>query len=505
MKSELLLLRLEVLKRGVEDVQEVLKAGKAAPAAINKARENVDSAWWFVNRILRVAEDPKVIDALEKLPTSAGSEWKNELKDIADGLEKVREEGPGLKHDLEAAKEGLRKLDSRAVQFGKDFGKRMGKQTEQLGTKIAELTTDVREQPASAKLWQQYFDRIQPDATRLFIEYLDLLGGVSIRERGLAIKALADVCHLDELCALAEWHFTYELTLIQDWDGPAFVALPGRDLVSDISTWPILRLGFASWSIWGLPLEGHEFGKLLADARMSDRSERQKKYWKPYITEFGERGTRALIADSIATWAEGPAYACALLFLVLNPSRLQSGHSVRNVCDADRAEVVLTSLRGRATTGTGGGQRSAGGYDYLPFIDALEKQWKDACHFTSVALPADRMRLLQDLPDVVRLQLGLQKAFDLKDWNLADKVLECLNHDQDVPVDLAAGVRHLTNAAWRGRFRTADGVGRDEEGNAHASPAELELRAMKAGIALITPRDTKQPGGDASSLKNPGR
>lgn len=503
MKPELLLLRLEVLKRGVEDVQEVLKAGKAVPAAINKARENVDSAWWFVNRILRVAEDSKVIDALEKLPASAGNEWKNELKDIADGLKKVREEGPDLKRDLEAAKEGLGKIDSRAVQFGKDFGKRMGKQTETLASKIEDLTKDVKEQPVSAKLWQRYFDDIQPDATRLFIEYLDLLGGISIRERGLAIKALADVCHLDELCALAEWHFTYELTLSKDWDGSAFVALPGRNLVSDISAWPILRLGFASWSIWGLPLEGHEFGKLLADARMSDRIE--KKYWKPYITVFGERGTRVLIADSIATWAEGPAYACALLFLVLNPSRAQSGYSARNVYDVDRAEVVLTALRGRATAGTESGQRNAGGYDYLPFIDALEKRWKDECHFTGATPPADRMRLLRDLPDVVRLHLGLQKAFDLRDWNLADKVLDCLNHDQDVPVNLAAGVRHLTNAAWRGRFRAADGISRDEAGNAQASPAELEQRAMKAGIALIKPRDTKQPGGDASSLKNPPR
>ena len=281
--------------------------------------------------------------------------------------------------------------------------------------------------------------------------------------------------------------------------------MPGRDLLSDVSAWPILRLGFASWSIWGLPLEGHEFGKLLADARMSDRSERQKTYWKPYITEFGERGTRVLIADSIAAWAEGPAYACALLFLVLNPSRVQSGYSARNVCDADRAAVVLAGLRGRAAPGKGSGQRSAGGYDYLPFIDTLEKKWKGACHFTGAALPADRMRLLQDLPGVVQLRLDLQKAFDLKDWKLADTVLASLNHDQDVPVELAVGIRHLTNAAWRGRFRAADGMGKDEAVNAQASPEELEQRALKAGIALIKIRDTKPPGEGPSSLKNLGR
>lgn len=503
------MLRLEVLKRGVKDVQEVL--GKETPDRINQAQEMLDSAWWFIGNILGVAENQRVIDALDELPDGTGGKWKNELKNIADGLKKIREDGPGLKCDLEAAKEGLEKLDARAIRFSEDFGRSVGNQTRDLGIKIEELASEVKKKPASAKLWQSYFEDIQPDATRLFIEYLDLLGGVSIRERGLAIEALADVCHLDELCALADWHFANELTLCQDWAWPKFVALPGRDLASDISAWPIVRLGFASWSIWGLPLEGHEFGKLLADTRMSDRSERQKKHWRPYITEFGERGTRVLIADSIATWAEGPAYACALLFLVLNPSRALGEYSARNVCDADRAALVLAALRGRAASSTGSGQRSAGGYDYIPFVDALEKSWKEACQFTGTALPADRIRLLQNLPEVVRFQLDLKKPFDLKDWNLADKVLGCLNRDQDIPRDLVPGIRHLTNAAWRGRFRAADGTSGDGAAETGASPAELEQRAMSAGIALTTGtaltkrRDTTPRGGDASSLKNPGR
>jgi hypothetical protein len=505
MKGELLLLRLEVLKRGIKDVQEVLEAGKAAPAAIKKAQENVDSAWWFVNNILTVAENERVIAALKALPNNTGSEWKNELIQIADGLEQVRKRGCDLKRELEGAKEGLVEINSRTIHFSNDFGNSVEKRTKKLGQQIDDLVMNVEAQSSAAKLWQKYFDDIQPGATRLFVEYLDLLGGVSIRECGLALKALADVCHLDELCALADWHFTNELTLCQDSVGDAFVALPGRDLVTDISAWPILRLGFASWSIWGLPLEGHEFGKLLADDRMSDRSERRKTYWKPYITKFGERGTRVLIADSIAAWAEGPAYACALLFLVLNPSRVQSGYSARNIYDADRATVVLATLRDRATSGTESSQRSAGGYNYLPFIDALEKEWKDSCCFDDAALPAERVRLLQDLPGVVQLRLELQKAFDLKDWNLADRVLASLNNDQEVPVELAAGVRHLTNAAWRGRFTATDGTGRDEAGNAQLSPEELEQRAIKEGIALIKPRDKQLSGTNTNSLKTSGR
>jgi len=503
MKAELLLLRLEVLKRGIKDVQEVLEAGKAAPAAIKKAQENVNAAWWFVNNILEFAENQKVIDALNVLTTSEACEWKNELTRIADGLERARKTGTGLSRDLEAAREGLMKIDSRAVRFGQDFGAGVGRQMRELARQIDELARDVKEQPASAKSWQTYFEGIQPKATRLFAEYLDLLGGVSIRERGLAIRALADVYYLDELCSLADWHFANELTLCQDWDRPAYVALPGRALVSDISAWPILRLGFVSWSIWGLPLEGHEFGKLIADIRMSDRSERRKSYWKPYVDQFGVSGTRVLIADSIAAWAEGPAYACALLFLVLNPSRAQSGFPVRNISDADRAELVLATLRGRAASNKGGGRRTADGYEYTPFIDALQKKWNEAQLLGGAALPPERTRLLQELPAVVQVQLELQKAFDLKDWRLAGDVLTNLIRKQDVP-ELAVGVRHLTNAAWRGRFLATDGTIKDTAGNAQASPDELEHRAMRAGMALIKPRrEVTPPTSGTSSLKDP--
>lgn len=508
MKTELLLLRLEVLKRGVRDVQKVLEAGHELRATIQRAQENVYAAWWFVNDILEVANNEKVIDALEVLPTSIGGEWKNELRKIKDGLDQARRNGSGLKSQLEAAKEGLKKIESRTVRFSQDFGTGVGRQMKELDRQIDELTRDVREQPEPADAWRRYFDDrtgIQRTATRLFTEYLDMLGGVSIRESGLAMKALADVCHLDELCTLADWHFVKELSLCQDSEKPAdtYVALPGRDLVGDISAWPILRLGIVSWSIWGLPLEGHEYGKLIADVEMSDRTRKQRKHWKPYLKEFGEPGTRVLIADSIAAWAEGPAYACALLFLALNPSSALGGSSAKNALDAARAELVLAALRGMTAFGTGGGKRAADGYGYKPFIDRLEETWDEACHLGGAALPAERKRLLQELPDLVQLHLELKRPFDLKDWRLAADVLAKLISCEDVPLGPAFDVRHLTNAAWLGRFGATDGIVKARAGNAQASLDQLEQRAMKAGIALSRPRGATPSASDVSSLKDP--
>jgi hypothetical protein len=504
MKAELLLLRLEVLKRGIRDVQEVLEAGNELRATIKRAQDNVDAAWWFVNNILEVANNQKVIDALEVLPTSTGVEWKNELRKIKDGLDHARQEGVGLTGQLQSAKDRLSEIDARLVCFSQDFGVGVGRQMKELGRQIDELAREVEKQPESADSWKRYFEDIQPTATRLFTEYLYLLGGVTIRERGLVIKALAEVCHLDELCMLAEWHVAWELSLCLDWDKPTYVAVPGRDLVSEISAWPILRLGFVSWSIWGLPLEGHEFGKLVADVEMPDQTLKQRKQWKPYLTEFGGNGTRVLIADSIAAWAEGPAYACALLFLALNPSRAQGGSSTRNAWDADRAELVLATLRGRTATGPVGGRRTADGYEYTPFIDQLEETWNDACHLGGKALPAERKRLLQELPGLVEIHLGLQKPFGLKDWRLADDVLAKLISGQEVPLEPACGVRHLANAAWRGRFLATDGIVKARAGNAQASLDQLEQRAMKAGVALSSPpRGVRPSASDTSSLKDP--
>jgi len=105
MRSELLLLRLEVLRRGIKDVQEVLEAGNTLFESIKKAQENVDSAWWFVNNILNVAENQKVIQALEAMvpPDGAGGEWTNELRSIKEGLRQARQDGAGLKRQLDAA------------------------------------------------------------------------------------------------------------------------------------------------------------------------------------------------------------------------------------------------------------------------------------------------------------------------------------------------------------------------------------------------------------------
>ena len=501
MRSELLLLRLEVLRRGIKDVQEVLEAGNALFESIKKAQENVDSAWWFVNNILNVAENQKVIQALEAMvpPDGAGGEWTNELRSVKEGLRQARQDGAGLKRQLDAAKDGLLQIGSRAVKLRDDFGAGVAKQMRELGREIDLLARDVKMQPESADSWKRYFGEIQPGATRLFTEYLDLLGGVSIRERGLAIKALADVCHLDELCALADWHFDKELSLCLDWDKPS-VALPGRDPVAEISEWPILRLGFASWSIWGLPLEGHEFGKLIAAEQMSGRN---LKNWKPYIAEFGPSGTRALIADTFAAWAEGPAYACALLFLALNPNPPQGASSAKVARDADRAEVVLATLRGIAAPDAGGGKRAAG-YGYMPFINVLEKKWTDAYGLDGQELPEGRKRLLQELPGLVQLLLELQKPFGLRDWRLTADVLDKLISCPDVPLEVAFGVRHLTNAAWRGRILAADGIFKDPASNAQASPDQLEQRAMRAGIALIRPRrEATPPTSDTSSLKEP--
>lgn len=497
--ADLLLLRLDVLKRGLEDMHAVLEAGKTGPGPINRVRERVVDANDFVSDVALLAENVSVQRALKELLRNPGDgwerEWTNALKRIDRALQAVREGARDIQDGLAEATRSLKDIADRSVSFGEGFGERAGVDAGDLAAAIDSLRDAATEGvKAPGELWSEYFDKIEPEAARLFCGYLDLLGGVSIRERGLAISALADVCQLDELCKLADWHVRFELAICVDWD-KAFVALPGHDVVAQIPAWPVVRLGFASWSIWGLSLEGHQFGKLLADWKLVQRDD--SEFWHAELQEFGEVGLRLLIADCVGAWAEGPAYACALLFLVLNPNQTDPPPQ-QEVSDAERARVVLAMLDRQVPGPDARGRRGDGGYGYLPFLRELAEKWTadrtrpDGAGGATGDGGAERAALLRALPERVQKRFRLRKPFGLADWRMADTVLDCLHHDLPIPGELAPGVRHLTNAAWRARVvRSPNAVELDV----------LEQRALKAGMGLMAPPERPDDRGtDGSTM-----
>ncbi len=503
MTADLLPLRLTMLLRGLKDVQHVLEAGEDISKALRNARNSAEDAIWFIEDVGKLAGDAYVAEALGELsgflavldkdPAFAdivrrhrwrvsGVRWRNALSTVVTELREYQSSIDSMTASLKAVQGELSQIEDRVVPFEEGFDRTIGDEILALTTAIDTLSKSLDGGDPPEELWSTYFEHIQPRVRRLFSDYLDLLGGVTIRERGLAISALRDVCHLDDICALADSHLAEELTLCLDSDRATYVTLPGPDAVGEVPPWPIFRLGFASWSIWGLPLAGLEFGKLVADAHLERRS--ADETWERELAELGIPGLRVLIADTLATWAEGPAYACALLFLVLDPTAPPVGSSQEGVSDAERADLVLAILAGGPPGESG--SRAAGGYDYEPFVQALDARWRGERPRVDPSL-SPRARLLERLPGRVVQVLGLKKPFKLEDWRLSKRVLDHLVRDEPLPDDPVPGVRHLTNAAWRGRLAPDRGP-RDDADVAEDPSYRLELDVLRVGMGLFQRR-----------------
>ncbi len=527
MNSELLSLRLEVLEHGISDVQTVLSASQEITTALRNAKTRAQRAGIFIgsievglaNETIRSSigelkhfiEDidsrPDVLNYLEhrRITVESGT-WVEALSSIARELERCQETGRELSSQFKQLAGELSRVEKRVVKFDEEFQRRVGGTIKESTDEIHNLQRSLRgEKPPVENPWDNYFTVIEPKAQRVFVEYLDLLGGVSIRERGLAQTALTQECHLDDLCALADLHLTSELTLCVNLETEV-TAVPGSGATGDVPRWPILRLGLASWSIWGLPLTGHEFGKLVADERLS--KEAAAREWQHELSMFGKKDLRMLIADTIGAWAEGPAYACALLFLMLNPT---AGHDKANpgaITDAERAQVVLTVLDQQAGRDTDGERRQAYGYNYEPFLNLLRSVWDSGRSQTGAGTvdgkaadghngATEREKLLAKLPQLIIERFDLKKPFGLDDWELSLKVLKHLTSDANpLPDELPTGVRHLTNAAWRGRLRAEPEVEPVE-------PEELARRAMGEGLNLVNPK-RKQPSTVATDVLKGG-
>ncbi|MEV4536356.1 hypothetical protein AB0J82_21455 [Asanoa sp. NPDC049518] len=168
-----------------------------------------------------------------------------------------------------------------------------------------------------AAAWDAVDELIDTKARRLFADYVDLLGGLTLRDTGLddRVSELTDRL-LEELAAPLR-------------------SVPARpaELVGGRSVGDLVMLWFPEWTIWDVPLFGHEAGLAWSDTSQLARG------------LLGDNPTperRGLAADAYAAYALGPAYACAVLLLRMRP---------RSASDVDRAYVILEVLR--ATSGDG--------------------------------------------------------------------------------------------------------------------------------------------------------
>lgn len=223
--------------------------------------------------------------------------------------------------------------------------------------KVDELRDDLATKPLR-DVWRRYEALIDDDCHALFSEYVDFLGGLTLRD-----TALDDgVCSMtDRLLELYNLVAAQKSLAVPVHHGPIGNAM--RSLI---------KLGFPEWTIWSVPLVGYDIGLGIAE-KMSG----QRKFREFITPARSEKSLRQLLADAFATYSLGLAYGCAAIILRLQPHH--DDHNPDTATDVERVSLILQILRGLTQTGDPLDQS----------IDKLAEHWNEAVNHLQGTTAAD--------------------------------------------------------------------------------------------------------------------
>jgi hypothetical protein len=186
---------------------------------------------------------------------------------------------------------------------------------------VQKVRDELAKDPDEAKLaelWAAY-SRLSAESQDIFQECLELLGGLTLRERVQPERSYI-------------YHFADELIgefARKTSKNRSFVIPAVREALR-LTLGRIIRMRYPEWSIWSLPLTAHEYGHVLEvrPRDLLDAVELDRPGWEAaYGAAAGavrqgwvETQVRTLWADAFAVYAMGPAYVSAVLFLRFNPA-----------------------------------------------------------------------------------------------------------------------------------------------------------------------------------------
>lgn len=335
--QDLLALRISTLRSDVEKVRhavELAERRNAQMAAISDVVESSSKAAYeglaelndVINQLRGfVRLNPLVEDALsESLVGVAADGTEVQLLDLVNGMSAQVE---GIRSQVDAPRRPL----VRVVRAQVDLKDRTGQLERSLDTRCRVLTTaldDLAARTAAGaprELWSAFDTLLHEQARPLFVEYVDFLGGLTVRETGLDGR----------ICEMSEF-------LLGGLASTRFVSIPASQSALSSAMDSVIKMGFPEWSVWGLPLAAHEVGVALWDDPMITDLRAAIREQVP--AECDDAELAELFGDAFAAWTMGPAYGCAALLLRLQPH----GADVRAHArprDVDRARLVLGVLR----------------------------------------------------------------------------------------------------------------------------------------------------------------
>lgn len=269
-------------------------------------------------------------------------------------------------------------------------------------------------------------------------EGLDLLSGLCLRSEGLD-RGLCKFA--DAIIAETRWNSLKPMTV------------PGRGGPGHLTS--IVHLRFPEWTIWALPLTAHELWHLgvrsavrtipgaiarqsndvldllLDTVRSQDPGAEEKLRDSKQIWNTEE--LQRCLADVFGVYVMGPAYACAAIWLVLDPQEAES---------RQRALGILRAL------GTGPNN------EYAVVHGVLESQWRQATKDSGTT----ELKYADWVDALLKYLEGNAAQFRIDRWGeIRQPWFEVLlNGKIDTLKVNSNDLRYALTAAWKARIEQPD-------------------------------------------------
>jgi hypothetical protein len=495
--NQLLEIRLDALEKDVGKVKKVVGDTRIRTDSIrdinarftsesaNGVREPLLQILALANRVGSVLrQSPQIREEIghydRTLADALSSDLPNQVEHLNKLLEAVRGDIREINDDL------VRLLPAQVELLEMSLEERCHAVRERIGQLRAAAAGSAARPRVYRGIWEMY-DRMLKEAARpLFAEYVDFVGGLAVRDHALDNR----VCQMTDELLRDLSHVTMNSLSV-----PAQQAALGSVMKS------VIKLGFPEWTIWGIPLVGHEVGLSIAENERSiNRLVRQRRFG------MSKEPLKSLFADIFATYTLGPAYACAAILLRFEPhhTMLKQGEP----SDIDRARLILDVL-GRL--GASSGENTSGEVTtYYEIVDQLKKLWQDAVDNLKPQddRPSPPHATRSDLDDFLDATWEILSnaerfhAFDRVRWLATDDWLAALRgNPARARVRGTNDVIELLTAAWRARLMDAAQTDRIAENAsllwpyaADVTPSTSEtIPRRPAGLSRPLDTEMKEP------------
>jgi hypothetical protein len=439
----ILRLRLESLKNSLSQVNALADAIKEGNEAIAE-----------LHRLI-VVEAPSVNQGIATLENLADLLESGNLN--AKSLSELRIDAKSLR----GTKEGLMRVRTKLNDAAREAGQLHDtlSETVDLVTRAQRVNTSPRSPYSTAKqrvdqlirslagngdakgIWSEYSQLVATDMPPIFRDYVEIASGLGLRGN-----------RLDErVCSMAE-DLAREWSTIQDLsDGITIPALQEHEHVKRI-----VRFGFAAWTVWSLPLFAGAFWRVYVEDSMSVSTANADGV--PSNDDAVSR-MRTYVADCLALEMMGPAYACALLLLRLDPAD-PGNSSTPTAFQHVRARIILHMLKQRA-------ERE--GSPLSEIYKVLSDAWDGVTSLAAIKYSNDDDLLVSSaislaLEELGQLDIpvGRLRRFDEGRWDATRDVAISLLADLEGGTEAESAARQslkteityvdLLNAAWRHRL-----------------------------------------------------